>query len=238
MTIARRAGFAATAVALGIGLAACGSDTAGEATKADDTSQTAPESSATSSPAESAPPPASTPPAQDPGMTIEQYAEQNGITVAPVLPGDPGAPTITLPRPSGWEAAGDRAPEGAFDAIVYTGEPPSPTPPMIVARVVKLTGNVDQAKVLEYAPAETRSLPGYEGAPTGKKSTLGGYEATQIGGFYTRDGVTWLIAQKTAVVPIQDGVFVVKVTAEGTEDLAMPLMDATSAIDEQATITP
>ena len=155
-----------------------------------------------------------------------------------MLKGDPGAPTITLPLPDGWEEAGPDGPEGAYDALVYTASPPSPTPPTIVAVVTKLTGDVDPAKIVEYAPNEMRTLPGFEGPEAGQKSDLGGFAATQIGGFYTKDGVNRLIAQKTVIIPGQDGMFVLKITADGSEDLAMQMMEATAAIDEQTTIVP
>lgn len=237
MTIATRAGVAAIAVvALGIGLSACSSDSSGEATKASESSTTS-ESATTSAPPSSAAP-TTPPPGAAPGMTIDQYAEQNGIVATPVLRGDPGAPEINLPLPEGWEAAGPRAPEGAYDAIIYTAPPAAQNPPTIVALVTKLTGDVDPAKISEYAPNEMRSLPGFEGPNTGQPSNLGGFDATQIGGFYTKDGVNRLIAQKTVIIPAQDGLFVLKITADGSEDLAMPMMDATSAIDDQTTITP
>lgn len=238
MTIAMRAGVAAVAaVALGIGLSGCTSDSTGGEPKAAEAS-TPSEPTTTSEPATSSAAPAAPPPAATAGMTIDQYVEANGIVSTPVMQGDPGAPTITLPLPEGWEVAGDRGPAGAFDALIYTAPPPSPTPPSIVAYVTKLTGDVDPAKILEYAPNETRSLPGYNGAETGKPSTLSGFDATQIGGFYTKDGIDRLVAQKTTVIPTEGGVFVLKIIADGTEDLAMPMMDATAAIDEQTTITP
>ena len=40
------------------------------------------------------------------------------------------------------------------------------------------------------------------------------------------------------MIPGQDGLFMLQINAEGTEDQAMPLMDATQAIDDQTTITP
>ena len=40
------------------------------------------------------------------------------------------------------------------------------------------------------------------------------------------------------MIPSQGGLFVLKITADGTEDLAIQMMEATAAIDEQATITP
>ena len=96
----------------------------------------------------------------------------------------------------------------------------------------------DPAKVIEYAPNEVRNLPGYQGADKGEPSNLGGFDATQIGGFYTKDGINHMVAQKTVVVPGQDGLFVIKLTADGTEDQAYPLMEATAAIDDQTTIIP
>ncbi|WP_460356417.1 envelope biogenesis lipoprotein LpqN [Mycobacterium sp. ZZG] len=232
MTNAMRAGVTAiAAVALGIGLAACSSDNSGE--------ESGTEASATTS--ESAAPDQASPsptPAAGPGKTLAQYIEESGLTETPVLRGDPGAPTITLPLPAGWEAAGPRAPQGAYDAIIYTADPTATTPPTIVAFVSKLTGDADPAKVIEYAPNETRNLPGFQGADKGEPSNLGGFDATQIGGFYTKDGINHMVAQKTVVIPGQDGLFVLKLTADGTEDLAYPLMEATAAIDEQTTITP
>lgn len=237
MSIAMRAGIAAiAAVALGIGLSGCSSDSTDGKPTAGQTSTTS--ESATTSEATSSAAPATPPPAAASGMTIDQYVEENGIVATPVQQGDPGAPTITLPIPEGWEPAGDRGPAGAYDALMYTAPPPSPTPPTIVAFVTKLTGDVDLAKILEYAPTETRNLPGYNGAESGKPSTLGGFEATQIGGFYTKDGINRLVAQKTTVIPTEGGVFVLKIIADGSEDLAMPMMDATAAIDDQTTITP
>jgi hypothetical protein len=232
MTIAMRAGVAAiAALALGIGLSGCGSDSA------TDTTTTGAPSAASESPATSAE--STTPPAAPgSGMTIDQYAEENGIVVTPVLKGDPGAPTITLPIPEGWGEAGPDGPAGAYDALIYTAPPPSPSPPTIVALVTKLTGDVDPAKVTEYAPNEMRNLPGFQGPDVGQKSDLGGFEATQIGGYYTKDGVNRLIAQKTVIIPSQDGLFVLKITADGGEDLAMQMMDATAAIDDQTTIVP
>src|ERR1700752_1476980 len=111
-------------------------------------------------------------------------------------------------------------------------------PPTIFALASKLTGNVDPAKILEYAQGEIMNLPGYEGATAGSPSTLGGFDATQIGGMYTKDGAKRAIAQKTVVIPGQDGLYVLQLNADGTEDQTGLLMDATNVIDQQATITP
>lgn len=236
MSTTMRAGvIAVTAVALGLGLAGCGSDTkTGSATKAESTTS---EETSTSGASTSAAPTTS---AQAAGAnyTIADYIRENGIVETPVKRGDPGAPTIDLPIPPGWSDAGSRAPEWAYGAIVSDDPAMAEDPPTIVALLSKLTGNVDPAKILEFAPGEVKNQPGYEGAEDGSPSTLSDFEAVQIGGTYTKDGVLRAVAQKTVVIPGQDGLFVLQLNADGREDQMMALMDATSVIDEQTKITP
>jgi Probable lipoprotein LpqN len=232
MTRALRAGvIAVAAIAIGIGLSGCGSNTKSEPSTS---KQTSTESSATISKAA----PTSAAPAAGPNKTIVDYIKENGIVESPVHRGDPGAPTIVLPFPPGWEDAGSRTPAWAYGAIVSSDPAMAQDPPTVIAIVSKLTGNVDPAKILEYAQGEIKNLPGYDGAPAGNPSKLAGFDATQIGGTYTKDGVKRAIAQKTVVIPGQDALFVLKLNADGTEDQMGALMDATSAIDEQTTITP
>lgn len=236
MTSSLRAGAVAiAAIAIGIGLSGCGSDTKSESTTSKETTSAA--ASATTTTSKTAPAPAP-PDAAGPNKTIVDYIKENGIVESPVHRGDPGAPTIDLPFPPGWEDAGNRTPEWAYGAIVSTDPAFAQNPPTIIALVSKLAGNVDPAKVLEFAPGEIKNLPGYEGATDGTPSTLGGFDATQIGGMYTKDGVKRAIAQKTVVIPGQDGLYVLQLNADGTEDQMGPLMDATTTIDEQTTITP
>jgi hypothetical protein len=234
MTSSLRAGVVAiAAIALGVGLSGCGSDTKSEPTTSKETTSAA--ASATTSKAAPAPKP---PAAAGSNKTIVDYIKENGIVEAPVHRGDPGSPTIDLPFPPGWEDAGNRKPEWAYGAIVFNDPAMAQDPPTIIALVSKLTGNVDPAKILEFAPGEIKNLPGYEGAAEGSPSTLSGFDATQIGGIYTKDGVKRAIAQKTVVIPGQDGLYVLQLNADGTEEQMGPLMDATTAIDEQTTITP
>jgi hypothetical protein len=222
--------IAVAAIAIGIGLSGCGSDTKSEPSTSKQTSTAS--STSTSKPA-----PTSAQ-ASGPNKTIVDYIKENGITETPVHRGDPGSPTITLPFPPGWEDAGSRTPEWAYAAIVSNDPAMAQDPPTIIELVSKLTGNVDPAKILEYAPGEIKNLPGYDGAQDGQPSTLAGFDATQIGGTYTKDGVKRAIAQKTVVIPGQDALFVLQLNADGTEDQMGALMDATGVIDEQTTITP
>ncbi len=235
MTIPTRAGvIAIAAVALGIGLTGCGSDTKTEETTSTSSSESASESATSSSEA-----PTTSAAAAEPKKTIADYIKENNITETPVKPGDPGAPTIDLPFPQGWEDMGADTPAWAYQGIVFTADPSmTADPPTIIAIVSKLTGNVDPAKVLEYAPGEVQSLEGFQGPDTGQPSKLGGFDATQVGGIYVREGVSRMVAQKTVVIPGQDGLFVLQLNADGTEEQAMPLMDATQAIDDETTITP
>lgn len=222
----RAGGIAIMAVIVGIALAGCGSDE-----KKDEASTSAKASSSSSA----APSTTKAPYAQ----TIPEYIKQNGITEAPVKRGDPGSPDIILPFPPGWEDLGPATPAWAWGGIKFTGDPAmAANPPTIIALLSKLTGNVEAAKIFEYAPGEMKNLPGYEGDGVGSASKLGGFDAWQIGGTYIKDGVKHAVAQKTVVIPAADGVFVLQLNADGTEDQMGVLMDATNIIDEQTTITP
>ncbi|MDT5329518.1 MAG: hypothetical protein QOF31_815, partial [Mycobacterium sp.] len=212
-------------------LSGCGSDTKSEPS-------TSKQTSAASSTTTSKAAPTSSPQAAGPNKTIVDYIKENGIVETPVHRGDPGAPTIDLPFPPGWEDAGNRTPDWAYGAIVSSDPAMAQDPPTVIALVSKLSGNVDPAKILEYAPGEIKNLPAYDGAADGSPSTLAGFDATQIGGTYLKDGVKRAIAQKTVVIPGQDALFVLQLNADGTEDQMGALMDATGVIDEQTTITP
>ncbi|KUI40986.1 hypothetical protein AU198_16060 [Mycobacterium sp. GA-1199] len=176
--------------------------------------------------------------AQGANYTIVDYIRENDITETPIKRGDPGSPTIDLPFPPGWSDAGPRTPEWAYGAIVSDDPAMAEDPPTIIALVSKLTGNVDPPKILEFAPNEIKNLPGYDGAQEGSPSTLSDFKAVQIGGTYTKDGVLRAIAQKTVVIPGQDGLYVLQLNADGREDQMTALMEATSVIDEQTKITP
>jgi probable lipoprotein LpqN len=226
MRTVRAGGIAIMAVVLGLALAGCGSDE-----KKSEEKSTATTSSSTAAPTSAAAP---APPAN---MTISDYIKQNGIVETPIKRGDPGSPEINLPIPPGWE---DVPPPPSFwGTIKFTGDPAlAADPPTINALLAKLQGNVDPAKILEYAPGEMKNLPGYEGDGVGSASQLGGFDAWQVGGSYMRENVKRAVAQKTVVIPGADGIFVLQLNADGAEDQMGILMDATSAIDEQTTITP
>ncbi len=215
-------------VALSLTLVGCGSET-----KTDNktSSSTSTSTSTTTTSATSA-----TPGAQA-NYTIADYIRENNIQQTPVHHGDPGSPTINLPVPNGWQLL----PEGSgapYGGIVFN-QPSDPNdPPTIVAVVSKLTGNVDPAKIIEFAPGELKNLPGFDGTGNGTASTLSGFQAWQLGGFYTKNGTTRTAAQKTVVIPTPNGLYVLQLDADSLDTESGQLMDATSIIDEQTTITP
>jgi hypothetical protein len=230
---------AAVAAALAIVLSGCGSG----AKTAPSTSTSASNASSATTSAKAAPSTApKVAPRQEgntgPNPTIASYIQQNNIQETPVKKGDAGAPTIDLPVPDGWALAGSDTPDWAYGAIVYNGPEAAEYTPSIVALVSKLTGNVDAQKVIDLAPGELQNLPGWKASNEGEVSSLGEYPAFQLGGTWTQDGQTKIVAQKTVVIPGSDGLYVLQLNADGLEDQGDIVGAATTVIDDQTKITP
>lgn len=223
---------AIAALTLGLALAGCGSKTTTvtSSSKSDTTSTT----TTTTTTSKNA---TKTPQASGPNPTIADYIQKAGIVETAVKRGDASAPTVNLPFPPGWVDAGAQTPDYAYGAIVASDPAFASDPPSIIAIFSKLTGNVDPAKVLEFAPGELKNLPGYEAGGDGSPSELGGFQAFQLGGTYKKDGKSRVVAQKTVVIPAQGAVYVLQLNADGSEDQMGALMEATNVIDEQTTIT-
>jgi hypothetical protein len=230
-------GAAAVAAAVAVLLSGCGSDTK----TAPSTSSSASKTSSTSTKAAPSSKPKVAPRDEDatgPNPTIASYIAENQIQEAPVKRGDPGSPTIDLPVPDGWEPAGEDTPEWAYGAIIYTGPEAGDYTPSIVALVSKLTGNVDPQKIIDLAPGELNNLSGWKPMNEGAASTLGEYPAYQLGGTWTQDGQTKVVAQKTVVIPGSDGLYVLQLNADGLENQKELIGAATDVIDSGTTITP
>ena len=231
MTAVATAGLAA--ISLSVALVGCGSKTETKTSTSTSTSTSPSTSTSTKTTASSSPTQAA-----GPNQTIRDYLKENNIQETAVQRGDPGAPTIDLPFPPDWSDAGQQTPEGAYGAIVYDKPEDPSDPPSIIALVSKLTGNVDPAKILEFAPGELKNLPQYEPLGDINESTLSGFDAVQLGGMYVKDGKKRIIAQKTVVIPGSDGLYVLQMNASALDGQEGPLMDATSVIDDETTITP
>lgn len=176
--------------------------------------------------------------APGPATTIADYIAEHDIRETPVFRGDLGAPTVDLPFPEGWEDAGADTPEWAYGAIYYSGPGAEEYTPSIVALMSRLTGDVDPDAIIEYAAGELTNLPGWEPLSRGRTSTLSGFPAYQLGGTWVQDGVTKVVAQKTAVVPGNDGLYVLQLNADGLESQLDIIGPATDIIDDQTVITP
>jgi hypothetical protein len=215
------------AAALGLALVGCGSDNKSSTTSASTSTSTS-TSAATSSATSAAP-------GAQAHKTIADYITENKITETPIHRGDPGSPNIDLPIPTGWKVVDGNT--GTSYGGIVLAQPANPAdPPTIVAQVSKLTGNVDQAKLIQYAPGDLQTLPGYDG-DAGQASTLGGFQAWQLGGSYTKNGAKRTAAQKTVVIPAQGAVFVLELDADAADSDHNVLMDAVTIIDDQTTIT-
>jgi serine/threonine-protein kinase len=169
--------------------------------------------------------------------TIADYIRDNRIVEVPIRRETPDAPVVTLPIPPGWSDAGPRAPSWAYSAMVFDGLPANVDPPTVISLMSKLSGDVDPARLLEYAPNELKTLPA---ARTGAASptTLAGFDAVQVDGTYERDGrprATW---QKTAVVDSADGLFVLQVNGDAPAAESRLITDVGAIIDQQTTINP
>src|SRR6201993_1620069 len=145
-------------VALSLALVGCGSS---NKTSPSTSTSTSISTSTTTTAATSA-----TPGAQA-NKTIADYIVENHITETPVHHGDPG-PNVNLPVPDGWQIMQNAG--TSYGGIVLT-QPANPAdPPTVAALFSKLTGHVDQAKIIQYAPNELLGLPGYQGSGNGQAS--------------------------------------------------------------------
>lgn len=219
---------------------ACGTSETESGTPIAESSETATTTTTTSAAAAPsreriAPPEESAP---GPATTIADYIAEQDIRETPVFRGDPGAPTVDLPFPEGWEDAGADTPEWAYGAIYCSGPGAEEYTPSIVALMSRLTGDVDPDAIIEYAAGELTNLPGWEPLSRGRTSTLSGFPAYQLGGTWVQDGVTKVVAQKTAVVPGNDGLYVLQLNADGLESQLDIIGPATDIIDDQTVITP
>jgi hypothetical protein len=234
LTAATGAGMAA--IALSLALVGCGNDSKTDTSAASSTASSTSKSSATSKTTTSEAAPTTSAEAAGPNETISDYIAENNIQETAISRGDPG-PTIDLPVPPGWETK-EGLPEAPYGAIVYPDSAVPDNPPRILALLSKLTGDVDPEEILALAPGELKNLPGFDGAAEGQRDKLGGFDAVQLGGTYTDGPKKGMVAQKTVVIPAQDGLYVLQLNAFGDESEANILMEATSVIDEKTTITP
>lgn len=210
------------AVAVGVVLAGCTPTTEQAAT----VTPTAPPTIWTGDP----------PPPRD-NATLHQYIVDNQIAEIPFKADEPGTPKFDFPFPPDWRSAGDDTPDWAYGAIVYDKAVNPDDPPFIYAIASKLTGDVDPAKILQYAPGQLNDLPEFSALGEPEKDSLGGFEAIDYVGTYVWEGKQRAVAQQTVVVPGKDALFVLQLNAEAPAGQEQVVIDAAQLISEQTTIT-
>lgn len=175
---------------------------------------------------------------QTPGTTtLYQYIVDNKIAETRFTRGEPGTPTIQFPFPPGWSNAGDRTPDWAYGAIVYDKAQDPQDPPYMVAIASKLTGDIDSAKVLEYAPAQLNRLPDFSPFHEPRSDSLSGFDAVDYAGTYVRKGKPRVIGQQTIVVPGKDALFVLQLNADAPQGEKQPVIDAAKFIADHTKIS-
>jgi Probable lipoprotein LpqN len=222
-------GVAIAAISLTVGLVGCGKESKPSS------SSSSSSTSASTSVSTTASAPSTSAQASGPNQTIADYIKQNNIQETTISHSTPGAPTIDMPVPDGWNKIPE-SPDAPYGGVVFATPTDPNDPPKIIAILEKLTGNVDPDKLLSLAPGEIKNLPSYDGGD-GEKNTLSGFPAYQLGGNYMKNGTQRVVAQKTVVIQAKDGIYVLQLNAEGPEPDKTPLMDATNEIDDKATIT-
>ena len=211
-----------TAVAVSIVLAGCTPTTEQAAT----VTPTAPPTIWTGKP----------PPPRD-NATLNQYIVDNKIGEFPVKANEPGTPKFDFPFPPDWRDAGDDTPDWAYGAIVYDQAVDPADPPFIYAIAVKLTGDVDPAKILQRAPGQLNDLPEFTPIGEPEMDTFDGFDAIDYVGTYVWEGKQRAVGQQTIVVPGKDGLFVLQLNGEAPAGQEQVVIDAANLIREQTTVT-
>lgn len=171
------------------------------------------------------------------GATLHQYIVDNKIAEVPFKKDEPGTPTIDFPFPPDWVAAGDRTPDWAYGAIVYS-KPQDPNDrPFIYAIASKLTGDVDANKILDLASGQLDELPGFKSDGPPERGTFDGNDSVTYTGTYTWEGEPRAVGQQTIVVPGKDGLFVLQLNGEAPADQEQVVIDAATIIREKTKIT-
>lgn len=171
------------------------------------------------------------------GATLNQYIVDNKIAEVPFRKGDPGSPTIAFPFPPDWTSAGDRTPDWAYGAIIYSKAADPNNPPFMYAIASKLTGNVDPEKILELAPGQLNELPQFKPREAPQRDKVGGFDAIDYVGTYVWEGQARAVGQQTIVIPGKDALFVLQLNGEAPDGQEQAVIDAANVIGSQTQIT-
>jgi hypothetical protein len=171
------------------------------------------------------------------GANLHQYIVDNKIAETPFKKGDPGSPTIAFPFPPDWSSAGDKTPDWAYGAIIYSKAVDPSDPPFMYAIGSKLTGNVDAEKILELAPGQLNELPDFKPREAPQRDKVGGFDAIDYVGTYMWEGQARAVGQQTIVIPGKDALFVLQLNGEAPKGQEQAVLDAAKLIRSQTQIT-
>ena len=171
------------------------------------------------------------------GANLHQYIVDNGIAEIPFKKGEPATPTIAFPFPPDWSSAGDKTPDWAYGAIIYSKAVDPSDPPFMYAIGSKLTGNVDREKILQLAPGQLNELPQFKAREAPQRDKVGGFDAIDYVGTYVWQGQSRAVGQQTIVIPGKDALFVLQLNGEAPKGQEQAVIDAAKTIREQTQIT-
>lgn len=215
----------ALAVVASLFVAGCGAkDDETEATSAAAAAASvAGETSAAAEPAAEDAEPARSEEPEEPGLTLNEYLADNGISRNVIAPDAP-------------DVGGSR-PEGSWGMLALSATMESPDPTMILVGWAKLDGPADPAKVLELAPVSVTEFPEFDGPETGERSQVSGFDAVEIAGSFVDDeSKPAYTAQKWVGVPLDGGVYELFIMAKGPPDQEAAMNEAMSAISNETKI--
>ena len=171
------------------------------------------------------------------GADLNQYIVDNKIAEVPFKKDEPGTPKVDFPFPPDWVSVGDRTPDWAYGAIVYSKPQDPNDQPFIYAIASKLTGDVDANKILDLASGQLDELPGFKSDGPPERGTFDGNDSVTYTGTYTWEGKPRAVGQQTIVIPGKDGLFVLQLNGEAPADQEQVVIDAATIIREKTKIT-
>jgi len=219
--------------ALSFAIVGCGSGTKTEVT----TSESAATSTAAPQTTSALPPP----PIQPDGTkkTLHDYIVEHDIAEVPFRAKEPGTPTVELSFPPGWsKLAKEDTPDWAYGGIIYDTPKDPAVPPTVLAIASRLSGNVDAAEILQYAPGMLQNLPGFQPVGDPTVSQVSGFDAVTVKGTYTNDGKEMAVGTETVVVPGKNqDYFVLQLQATALRDEKQVVLDAVNFLNTNTKIT-
>ncbi len=223
-----------TALAVGVALTGCGSKTAAP-TSSTGTSAAASSASSTTPAAKAAQPKAAG------GRSFDGYLSANHITVAAPRIGAAGVPVVTLPVLAGWSHRELDAHEGYADlvSVKYDSTPTGESLAVVRVEMAKLTGDIDQSKLLAAAKPNHVDDPIDKFRADPSAISISGFSGWQVtADTEGEEGKKLAIASRAVIIPGQDATYFLRVSAIASPNLEGAMFDALHLIDTQTTIKP